>query len=105
LEAGPTCRRIGAGRSSSRIRSPCPAGRQLVTFDAGNYIAGLTRKEYESDHWQVAIEALLMAAEGRGPLMHARVGVIRALNGHVEREFNPDRKDHYWGKRKLKRDT
>lgn len=49
-----------------------PDGRKLVTLlDAGNYIAGLPRQEYECDHWQAAIEALLMAAEGRGPLMHA----------------------------------
>jgi hypothetical protein len=26
------------------------------------------------------------------------------LNRHVERVFNPDRKDTHWGKRKLKRD-
>jgi hypothetical protein len=54
--------------------------------------------------WQAAAEALLMAAEDRGPLLHARVGMLRALNRHVEREFNPDRKDPHWGKRKLKRD-
>jgi hypothetical protein len=30
--------------------------------------------------WQAAAEALLMAAEGRGPLMHARIGMLRALN-------------------------
>jgi hypothetical protein len=35
--------------------------------------------------------------------LHARIGVMRALNRHVERVFNPDRKDHHWGKRKLKR--
>jgi hypothetical protein len=34
----------------------------------------------------------------------ARIGVMRALNRHVERVFNPDRKDTHWGKRKLKRD-
>jgi hypothetical protein len=28
----------------------------------------------------------------------------RALNRHIEREFNPDRKDHHWGRRKLTRD-
>jgi hypothetical protein len=27
-----------------------------------------------------------------------------ALNRHVVREFNPDRKETHWGKRKLKRD-
>jgi len=34
----------------------------------------------------------------------ARIGVMRALNGHVERVFNPDRKETHWGKHKLKRD-
>src|SRR5258707_1606568 len=33
----------------------------------------------------------------------ARIGVIRALNRHIERAFNPDRKDHHWGRRKLAR--
>jgi hypothetical protein len=82
-----------------------PNGRKLVTLlDAGNYIAGLPRKEHESDPWQAAIEALIMAAEDRGPLLHARVGMLRALNRRVEKEFNPDRKDHRWGRRKLARD-
>jgi hypothetical protein len=39
-----------------------------------------------------------------GPTMMARIGVMRALNRHAVREFNPDRKDTHWGKRKLKRD-
>ena len=52
----------------------------LTLLDAGNYIASLTRKEAEGDHWQAAIEALIMAAEDRGPLLHARVGMLRALN-------------------------
>ncbi len=34
----------------------------------------------------------------------ARIGVMRALNRHVERVFDPERKNHHWGKRKLKRD-
>jgi hypothetical protein len=84
---------------------PLPNGRQLVTLkDAADYITRLPKAEHESPQWQAAIEALIMAAEGRGPLMHARVGMLRALNRHVEREFNPDRKDHHWGKRKLARD-
>jgi hypothetical protein len=37
--------------------------------------------------------------------MFARIGVMRALNRHVERVFNPDRKAAHWRKRKLKRDT
>ena len=40
--------------------------------------------------------------EARGFLMDARAGVLRALNGHVERVFNPSHS--HWGKRKPKRD-
>ena len=55
--------------------------------------------------WQAAIEALILVAANGGPTMLARIGVMRALNrGHVPRVFNPDRKEHHWGKRKLKRD-
>jgi hypothetical protein len=49
------------------------------------------------------MEALILVAETGGPTMLARIGVMRALNRHVVREFT-DRKDHHWGKRKLKRD-
>jgi hypothetical protein len=50
------------------------------------------------------MEALILVAESGGPTMFARIGIMRALNrGHV-REFNPDRKDHHWGKRKLASD-
>ena len=46
-----------------------------------------------------------MAAEvGGGWLMLARIGLMRALKRHVERVFDPSRKDHHWGRRKLKRD-
>ena len=50
------------------------------------------------------MEALILVATSGGPTMFARIGIMRALNRHVEREFNPDRKDTHWGKRKLKRD-
>jgi hypothetical protein len=36
--------------------------------------------------------------------MFARIGMMRALNRHVERVFNPDRKYQHWGRRKLARD-
>jgi len=32
------------------------------------------------------------------------IGVLRALNWHVERVVDPDRKDPHWGRRRLKRD-
>jgi hypothetical protein len=30
--------------------------------------------------------------------VRATAGVMRALNRHVERELNPSRKDHHWGR-------
>ena len=84
---------------------PLPRGRQLAILqDAAGYIMKLSKADRDLPEWQAAGEALIMAAQGRGPLLHARVGVLRALNRNVERVLNPDRKDTHWGKRKLKRD-
>jgi len=91
---------------SAPFDEPIPVkGRKLFTLEcAAKYIRKLSNAEQESQHWQAAIEALIMAAEGRGPLLHARLGMLRALNRHVERVFISDRKETHWGKRKLKRD-
>jgi hypothetical protein len=84
---------------------PLPRGRKLVTLkDAADYITRLSKAEHESPQWKAAVEALIMAAEDRGSLVHARIGMLRALNRHVERVFNPERKDPHWGRRKLTRD-
>jgi hypothetical protein len=84
---------------------PLPRGRQLVTLkDAADYIMKLPKVEQNLAEWQAATEALIMAAEGRGPLLHARVGMLPALNRH-ERLFDPDRKDTRRGKRKLALDS
>jgi hypothetical protein len=48
--------------------------------------------------------ALILVVTLGGPTMFARIGIMQALNRDVEREFNPDRKDHHWGRRKLVRD-
>lgn len=84
---------------------PLPNGRQLVTLrDAADYVMKLPKAEHSVAEWQAAMEALILVAETGGPTMLARIGVMRALNRHVERVFNPDAKTHHWGKRKLKRD-
>jgi hypothetical protein len=51
-----------------------------------------------------AAEMLTAAAEHGGRIEFARIATLRAINRRALREFNPDRKDHHWGKRKLKRD-
>jgi hypothetical protein len=83
---------------------PLPKGRQLLTLkDAADYIMKLPKKESDLPEWQTAIEVLMLMSRG-GPTMMARIGVMKALNRHVQREFNPERKETHWGKRKLKRD-
>jgi hypothetical protein len=82
-----------------------PRGRQLVTLqDAGTFITKLPKAEHDAAEWQAAMESLLLVAEFGGPTMFVRIGIMRALNRHVERVFNPDRKNHHWGPRKLARD-
>jgi hypothetical protein len=63
----------------------------------------LPKAEQNLEQWQTAIGCLIGAAEGGDFVMHARIGVLRALNCNIERIFT-DRKDSHWGKRKLKRD-
>jgi hypothetical protein len=83
-----------------------PDGQRLVTLkDAGDYITKLPKAEHSATEWQTAIEMLLKAAErSEGWLWFASIAVTQALHRHDVRVFNPDRKDHHWGKRKLKRD-
>jgi len=46
----------------------------------------------------------MMAAEYRGPLMHAHVGMLLALHGAKPiPEYDPSKVKH-WGRRKLKWD-
>jgi hypothetical protein len=63
----------------------------------------LPKAEQDLEEWQTAIGCLIGAAEGRDFMMHARIGVLRALNRHVERTFT-DRKEMQWGRRNLKGD-
>ncbi|MET4485229.1 hypothetical protein [Bradyrhizobium sp. LA7.1] len=80
-------------------------GRKLVTLlDAGEYITALPKKEHTAPEWQAAMQALILVAEGGGPTMFARIGVMRALNRHYVPEFNLKGKEPHWGRRKLKRD-
>ena len=84
---------------------PLPRGRQLVLLqDAANYIMKLPKAEQDLAERQTAIHRLIGAAEGRDFVMHARIGVLRALNRNAERVFDPTRKEHHWGHRKLARD-
>jgi hypothetical protein len=45
--------------------------------DAALYITKLPKAEHDAEHWQTAMEALLLVAEHDGPEMFARIGIMR----------------------------
>ena len=63
-------------------------GRLLTLEDAGAYITQLPKADQQLDEWQIAIEARWLVVKQNGPTMFARIGVMKALNRHVERVFN-----------------
>ena len=61
-----------------------PGGRRLVTLqDAARYLMKLPEESRESSVGKAAGVALIMAAEDRGPLMFAHVGMLRLINRDV----------------------
>ena len=80
-------------------------GRTLILLrDAASHITALPGEEAAAPEWQAAIEALMLVAQLGGPTMFARISMMRALNRHHVRVFDPSGKNHHWGRRKLKRD-
>jgi hypothetical protein len=57
-------------------------GARLSTLQqAADYIMNLPEDVQQLEHWQIAVENLINAAEtGGGWLMFARIAVLRALN-------------------------
>ena len=48
------------------------------------YTSPKPKAEHDAQEWQAAMEALMLVAEHDGPTTFARIGVMRALNRHVE---------------------
>jgi hypothetical protein len=49
--------------------------------DAADHVVALPKAKSALPHWQLAVGCLMAAAEKRGPMMMARVAVVKAL-GH-----------------------
>jgi hypothetical protein len=47
--------------------------------DAGDFIAGLPKREHDTFAWRAAIQALMLVAEHGGDTMLPRIGIMRAL--------------------------
>jgi hypothetical protein len=59
---------------------PLPDAGELRTLrDAGNFIAGLPKREHDTFAWRAAIQALMLVAEHGGDTMLPRIGIMRAL--------------------------
>jgi hypothetical protein len=73
--------KIDAGQRLSRTfdPSPCQMRRAARLRDAGNFIAGLPKREHETFTWRAAVEALMLVVERGGDAMLPRVGIMRAL--------------------------
>jgi hypothetical protein len=69
--------------------------------NAGKWLTSRRRsagaRESEVPEWQAVIEALMLVADLGGPPMFARFGVMRALNRHHARAFNPKEREPYGG--------
>jgi hypothetical protein len=59
---------------------PLPDGSELRTLrGAGNYIAGLPKREHDAPAWLAAIQALMLVVEHGGDTLLPRIGIMRAL--------------------------
>ena len=84
-----------------------PDGRKLATLrEAITQLAKIIpESEHDMPEVLTASDLLTQAAEHGGSVEFARIATLQAINRHVERVFDPSRKDTHWGKRKLKRDV
>lgn len=72
---------------SSALPKPIFVGRKkpLTTLqDARAYLLALPNNRQEDPEVQAACHALLLAAEGKGPMMFAEMALKRVVNGPVE---------------------
>jgi hypothetical protein len=84
---------------------PLPEGPPAQTLrDAADFIRKLPQPERDCQEWRLAVQMLIDAAEDRGPMLFARMGIVRALEAHAERTLNPERQGQGPGQHDLKCD-
>ena len=52
--------------------------------DAGNYIRELPQSQRDTREWRLAVQMLIDAAEDRGPVLFAKMGMLRAMERDAE---------------------
>jgi len=74
---------------------PLPSGPPARTLrDAANFIKQLPKAERETPEWRLAIQMLIDASEGCGPMLFAKLGIERAAYRNVAGTFNPINDPH-----------
>jgi hypothetical protein len=74
---------------------PLPEGPPAQTLrDAADYIRKLPQPERDGQEWRLAVQMLIDAAEDRGPMLFARMGIVRALEAHAGGTLDPERRDN-----------
>ena len=74
-----------------------PEGKKLFPLrDAALYITKLPKPSTMPQSGRQLWRRSCWLSNVMGPTMFARIGMMRALNRHVERVFNSDRKDQHW---------
>ena len=69
---------------------PLRAGEVARTLrDAANFICKLPKCEHDSQDWRLAVHMLIDAAEDRGPMMFAQIGIQRAMERRAEQRYDP----------------
>jgi hypothetical protein len=87
---------------SSKLIRPIvpPNGKPIVTLsDARAYILKLPEERQNDPLVQAGTEAILMAANGTGPMLSAQSGVAHLVHGPVKL-LNREKRDRPWMKRK-----
>lgn len=70
---------------------PLPKGPPAQTLrQAANYIRSLPPPERERQEWRLAIQMLIDAAEDRGPMLFARMGIVRAIEANHQRTLEAE---------------
>lgn len=79
-----------------------PDGTTIKTLgDARQHLLALPKARHKDADVATAIEAMLMAAEGRGPVLHANAGIARVVYGPPRIPEPDPSKEKKWGRRKL----
>ena len=85
---------------------PLPKGPPAQTLrDAADYIRNLSQSERDCQEWRLAVQMLIDAAEDRGPMLFARMGIVRALEASLETPLSPEQRIPPQGRLKTDRNA